>query len=1230
MHSIRSILAIILLAAAASVRALPQVTDFTRTVGTMSELLSQIPGGKHHMAMVAGINAEDAGDGGLFRYDPSSSATTNTTDVFKPVNWNGRWIRVTLSGAIETPVALASGGTGATNAIAAARNFTVPQYVGSPTLAALSGAETPLMFLSTNIADSASILWSPDGASRPPWAFRLDDVSDYGTVAIRDSSDTGYWLRNFDGRFTPQMFGALADGATDDTAAIQAWIDFGLLDSYRLTWRGEAASLFVPPGRYNMEGSVSVVYESADGAVRNSNQLIIHGSGPNSSVFVTDRSDSTAMFYFKELRGFRIYGVGGLGPVSNAHTDLPWTGPVFIQTQDCNEWLMGNMTVEGFNIGLRLDNGSGNFGRMTDVDFDTCVVGIYGRGMQSGEYRGLRFTQCGVGATCYLLTGGKFEFEGENNYTSAQSQNSVVRLNNATALKVDPGYTEANDGMYAVGIGQDLTHTNSANATAGGTTTIRVPVNQFHFLDSGASIVVSGSSTNATIQSDIYGTRTITGPSVRTNYVEFTAASAFADASLVGQEIVMAENGGAVNGLTIIGGRVDDNAAGLVAFGSASNVTIDGAFSYNPNIYTAVAGMSNVINLSARVAGTNLFEHLGPTYSPLRNLFPDPEMTQGTNAFTEYDNLRGVTFDNSSDYTLGRGGSLRLWANPDLGESTPGSGGWVRGRIPVDASSLVGRDLMLSFSAFCPQIDAYRPYVIGVTAVGSGYSNGEATITDGTNTVRLTLTTSGGNITAAAWKFGYFLLDDTSTAFAVTQSGGSGGTVTMTSYRDDGWNRGNRTAYGVLSVINQSTVVLGQAGNINRNDGASGENYEVTQWDHRSVRFTVPSGTTELHIQGALIGNYSARSGAEPIYIDNLTLIDVTDMAAQKIQAWALDSVATVNDLTTILAGPGDPTADVDTGRLYLDYDSGDLWTQTSDSGASGWDVFVRNGASTKLSRGINNTQVKAQQLNDQITNGTFTGSATGWSLGGGWTYATNQVYITGGVISGAVLSQTITEVHSGSEYTVTADLGGFAANEEIVLTFVTGSSTITLGTYSAPGAISELLTIPEIGTTSSGFLNFTLSNSSGTAATYIDNVTMTLTRDCLRQSPIATYWPAGTLTKIGDGGRAVWRGGIDANTPQLQLVMADSAGNESTLWTWTAPASGDFELTADFIYSTTAAGRWAVKLIQHQQDVAIDQGNFVNVTWASEGAQLLLLATPDADNDIRVDWSQYMTIKVP
>lgn len=319
----------------------------------------------------------------------------------------------------------------------------------------------------------------------------------------------------------------------------------------------------------------------------------------------------------------------------------------------------------------------------------------------------------------------------------------------------------------------------------------------------------------------------------------------------------------------------------------------------------------------------------------------------------------------------------------------------------------------------------------------------------------------------------------------------------------------------------------------------------------------------------------------------------------------------------------GDIAVDAVNGAGYI--------KQSGNHTTTGWDLIKTEGNSATAQRYVNNTQVRSQALDDQITNGTFTGSATPWSLGGGWTYAsgTNNVYITGGVISGAVLSQTITEVHSGSEYMVGATIGGFAANEEVVVTFVTGTSTITLGTYSAPTSMSEPLTIPEIGTSSFGFLNFTLSNSSGTAATYIDDVTMTLTRECLRQTPIATYWPAGTLTQIGDGGRAVWRGGVDAGTPQFQLIMADSAGNESSLWTWTAPASGDFELTADFVYSTTAAGRWAVRMLQHQQDVGIDNGTFVNVTWASEGAQLLLLID-GADNNVRIDWSDYITIKTP
>ncbi|HEX2880104.1 MAG TPA: hypothetical protein VHO25_11295, partial [Polyangiaceae bacterium] len=49
-------------------------------------------------------------NGSTFRYDAGSSATTNTTSVFKPVSANGRWLRV-----ISDTVADLAGKMDATN-----------------------------------------------------------------------------------------------------------------------------------------------------------------------------------------------------------------------------------------------------------------------------------------------------------------------------------------------------------------------------------------------------------------------------------------------------------------------------------------------------------------------------------------------------------------------------------------------------------------------------------------------------------------------------------------------------------------------------------------------------------------------------------------------------------------------------------------------------------------------------------------------------------------------------------------------------------------------------------------------------------------------------------------------------------------------------------------------------------------------------------------------------------
>ncbi len=60
---------------------------------TMFGLQLANPNFPNNVVVVQGLTNANDGYGGVFAYDPTSSATVNLTNVFKPANFNGRWIR---------------------------------------------------------------------------------------------------------------------------------------------------------------------------------------------------------------------------------------------------------------------------------------------------------------------------------------------------------------------------------------------------------------------------------------------------------------------------------------------------------------------------------------------------------------------------------------------------------------------------------------------------------------------------------------------------------------------------------------------------------------------------------------------------------------------------------------------------------------------------------------------------------------------------------------------------------------------------------------------------------------------------------------------------------------------------------------------------------------------------------------------------------------------------------
>ena len=71
---------------------------FMITVDSVPALQTLNPNGIYKVAYVRGYASASAADGFIAYYDSASAAATNTTSVFKPVSYDGRWIRQDITG----------------------------------------------------------------------------------------------------------------------------------------------------------------------------------------------------------------------------------------------------------------------------------------------------------------------------------------------------------------------------------------------------------------------------------------------------------------------------------------------------------------------------------------------------------------------------------------------------------------------------------------------------------------------------------------------------------------------------------------------------------------------------------------------------------------------------------------------------------------------------------------------------------------------------------------------------------------------------------------------------------------------------------------------------------------------------------------------------------------------------------------------------------------------------
>lgn len=225
-------------------------------------------------------------------------------------------------------------------------------------------------------------------------------------------------------------------------------------------------------------------------------------------------------------------------------------------------------------------------------------------------------------------------------------------------------------------------------------------------------------------------------------------------------------------------------------------------------------------------------------------------------------------------------------------------------------------------------------------------------------------------------------------------------------------------------------------------------------WGYYGGRVTLRDGTNTAIANGTLTLSASATNYVE---VNPATGAVSTNTTAFTSGYWPLYSVVT-----------GTATA-----TSYTDYRASAV------AGASVADVACRT--ITVTGEGAT-TATLGSEL---VTNGTFTGDASGWTLGTNWAYGTNNVILTNSGGSGT-LSQNIS-VTSGVDYLVSwTQSHSIASNAQI-----TPSIGAVSGTKGCIGSISGTAQIIRAGATGSLPLAFTVTDLTTTGTVTIDTVSV-------------------------------------------------------------------------------------------------------------------------------------------
>jgi len=728
--------------------------EFVRSFDTANALQSSTLDPQHKTISLRGWTSVGDSNSGLFRYDATSSVATNTSDVLAQTYGaaQGRYIRI--KGIFQTEAS---------------------KLVTLSELSTLDFSVSPTAVYATD-SGQEGVFQQVLTANLPTWAASGDVTG----MAISEPGGTGKWVRQFQGAFNVKWFGAKGNGSTDDTAAIQEAVTTATINPSNIDYTDDTV-VYLPYGEYVCDGSSIYAY----GNRKPSRALVIRGDGKFATFVTTARTNATPVWLMDQMK-FTMEDLSVSGNIypASAPYDYRCYG---LAMYNSDYYVIRDCSFLNLSKGIIANNTALNWGALENTDINECTVGIHGTSFQAAHvtghmaYNGNTFFGAGTGVN--------FQVHTEGCGLVADMPANYVLLA-GTGYNFTGGYGEGMlNGAFPIMAGVQLTNKVTMSAVGDQVTVTFTNAHHYPYFSSFTVNKLVAGSGGSDITSGILGARTWNAAPENTNAISqanltFTAGNPITN-SLAGDvfELVGPSTGIDVKNLIVSGGLLGSDAGPiLLDHVNKASIRVHAVSAGNAVQYT-----TNSIDVRAEFPadGEVGWTDYKGDYK-LQNVFPDPEFNGGTNWivptewYTSCD--RGWTDDGFSPgdralrYTItNKNTYLYALHKADFYPTIP-------------ATDLNGHRVLLSYWVKAVDNDAYVPTTKTaswtIDAAGTGYSDGEATVTTGGRTVTVTLTTSGGAITDTVWYWNTFASDIGATSLAVTQAGGSGGMITPPTLTD--------------------------------------------------------------------------------------------------------------------------------------------------------------------------------------------------------------------------------------------------------------------------------------------------------------------------------------------------------------------------------------------------------------------------------------------------------------